>query len=131
MADSATGTITAAIDAYQAGDADELLKEFHTDARVVGTRKPEKWDKKSKAKKQIETDMAAITYGGAFVNSAVKSGELKQLGDGGAMLFHRSGAITVKTGKKSQTRDARWTVVVQQYADGWKIKHSHFSFDEN
>lgn len=130
MADTAKGTITAAIEAYQSGDPDEVLKEFHTNARVVGTKRREKWDRKGDVRRQLETDMDAITYSGGFVNSAVKPGELKRLGDG-AMVFHRTGDITIREGKRKPRRvDARWTVVLQEYADGWKIRHSHFSFEE-
>ena len=129
MATSATGTITAAIDAYIAGEPDDVLKEFHTDARIVGSKKHEKWDKKSAARDQLATDLVQIQFGGAFVNSRVKKGELKRLGDG-AMLFHRAGDINVTEKQKTKKLEARWTVVLKSYADGWKVVHSHFSFEE-
>jgi len=131
MGASATGTVSAAIESYLAGDPDDVLKEFHTDARIVGTKKNEKWDKKNKARKQLQADMDDFEATGPFTKSTVKASELKRLGDG-VMLFHRAGDVTFKKRGKGgkKTFEARWTVVLKEYADGWKVRHSHFSLDE-
>lgn len=129
MADSAKGTISATIKAYKDGNTDDVLKEFHTDARIVGTKKGERWNKKSAARTQLQKDLDTYTVGGTFTSENIKSAELFRLGDG-AMLFHRVGSVTFTKGNQQDTVPARWTVVLKKYADGWKIRHSNFSLDE-
>ena len=38
MATTATDTMAAAIDSYLDNDADEVLKQFHTNAKIRGTK---------------------------------------------------------------------------------------------
>ena len=131
MAKTAQGTIEAAIDRYVAGKPDEVLREFHTNARIVGTKRSDRWDQKSRARAQLGRDMDTFAVGGAFVTRPVAGSELKRLGPG-VLLFHRVGPVIFTrkdSGKKSRVQ-GRWTVILKQYADGWKINHSHFSLDE-
>jgi hypothetical protein len=131
MATTATDTMAAAIDSYLDNDADEVLKQFHTNAKIRGTKKKDKWEKKSHAKSQITTDMAAYTVSGPFANSVIEPHELNSLADG-VMLFERNGSVTFKrkNNKKQLTADARWTAILKEYSDGWKITYSHFSLEE-
>lgn len=132
MATTATDTMTAAIDSYLDNDVDEVLKQFHTNAKIRGTKKKDKWEKKSHAKPQIKTDMAAFTVSGPFTNSVIEKHELISLCTG-VMLFDRNGSVTFKreNNNKRLTAEARWTAILKEYSDGsWKITHSHFSLEE-
>ena len=128
MAASASETISETINAYLDDQADDVLKQFHTNAKIRGTKKKDKWEKKSNAKPQIKLDMATYTVKGPFVEDPVTSGELTSLASG-VMLFDRSGPITFtrKNNKKRVTAEARWTAVLKEYSDGWKIVHDHTS----
>ena len=131
MAASAQDTIADTISAYLADQADDVLKQFHTNAKIRGTKKKDKWEKKSNAKPQIKLDMATFTIKGPFVEDPVTSGEMTSLASG-VMLFDRNGPMTFtrKNNTKRVTTEARWTAVLKEYSDGWKIVYSNFSLEE-
>ena len=134
MAATATDTIVETINAYLADEPepDEVLKQFHTNARIRGTKSKDKWDKKANAKPQIKTDRATYTVTGPFTSTVIQDDELTSLASG-VMLFDRNGKVTFKRkkGKKgSVTAEGQWTAILKEYSDGWKIVHSHFSLEE-
>lgn len=133
MAATATDTIVETINSYQADEAepDEVLKQFHTNARIRGTKSKDKWEKKAHAKSQLKTDRATYTVSGPFTSTVIKDDELTSLASG-VMLFDRNGKVTFKRrrGSGQVTAEARWTAVLKEYTDGWKIMHSHFSLEE-
>jgi hypothetical protein len=132
VADTAKGTIEAAIAQYQATSPDDLLKEFHTNAKIRGSKKSDKWEKKQHAKGQVKKDMEEFVFSGPFVNKPVQSHETTNLANG-VVLFDRSDTlrITKRKGKKHTEGTATWTAVLKEYSgEGWKITHSHFSMEE-
>ncbi len=130
MAGTAKGTIEAVISEYQAANITQLMKEFHTNAKIRGSKKRDKWEKKADAKAQVADDMNALTFGGRFVTGPVQPHEMIQLAPG-VMLFDRSDRLTISDQSGGTTNgEARWSAVVKQYSDGWKITHSHFSMEE-
>lgn len=132
MASTATDTIVKTINAYVTeSDADAVLTQFHTDARIRGTKSKDKWEKKAHAKPQIKTDLATFTVSGPFTSLEIQPDELTGLASG-VMLFDRTDKVTFtrKKGKKRVTAEARWTAILKEYSDGWKIMHSHFSLEE-
>lgn len=131
MATTAKDTMASAIGSYLDNDVDEVLKQFHTNAKIRGTKKKDKWEKKNDARNQISDDMDAFTVSGPFTNKVIKPHELIGLANG-VMLFDRNGSVTFKrrNNNKRMTADARWTAILKEYGDGWKITHSHFSLEE-
>jgi hypothetical protein len=75
--------------------------------------------------------MATYAIKGPFVEDPVTSGEMTSLASG-VMLFDRNGPMTFtrRNNKRKVTAEARWTAVLKEYSDGWKIVYSNFSLEE-
>ena len=134
MAATPQATIQNAIDQYLEGRADQVLKEFHTRAEIVGTKKGEHWDRKANARVQLDKDIEAFDVRGAFVTKKVTQSELKNLGED-LRLFHRRERLIFKpTRGKDKRVQGRWTAIIRRYTEGdshnWRIIHSHFSVEE-
>jgi len=132
MADTATDTIVETINAYVAGHGGDVMKQFHTNAKIRGSKPKDKWEKKAHARPQVDIDLATYDVTGPMASPVIGNNELTSLADG-VMLFDRTGKVSFKRkkGKPGRvTAEGRWTAILKEYSDGWKIVHSHFSLEE-
>ena len=126
MAESAPAAIAAAIEGYKAGNADQVLDQFHDEALIFGTRDDERWDTKESFAEPLRYELEHVEVGGPLTETGAEDVFTRAVADDSAVYF-RDGYL-IFNGKRVH---GRWSAIVKAEAEfDWKIVHSHFSLAE-
>jgi hypothetical protein len=136
MADTPEETITAAAQAYIAGDEEALMAQLDEQVRVLGSEQRDTWNGRDMALGRLGSELErrrtiAKSVGGSLLEQ-LEAPEIHQNGDmawwsGTGDLdvdgaYHRETSWTVVLRYESYSEDAH-----EQKGGDWKIVHSHFS----
>jgi hypothetical protein len=136
MADTPEETISAAAQAYIAGDEEGLMAQLDEHVRVLGSEQRDNWNGRETALGRLGSELErrrtiARSVGGSLLEQ-LEAPEIQQNGDmawwsGTGDLdvdgaYHRETSWTVVLRHESYSEDAH-----EQKGGDWKIVHSHFS----
>ena len=126
MADTPAAAIAAAKAGYTGRNPDQVLAQFHDEARIIGTREDERWESPEALREDLERELDAITIEGPLAESGAEDAFTRPIGDDSAEYF-QDGYITFN-GKRI---GGGWSDILKSDEKGdWKIVHSHFSLPE-
>lgn len=136
MADTPEETISAAAQAYIAGDEEALMAQLDEGVRMLGSEQRDSWTGRETALRRLGSELERRrtirkSVGGSLLEQ-LEAPEIHQNGD--MAWWSGTGDLTVDG---SYHRETSWTVVLrhQNYSEDdheqkggdWKIVHSHFS----
>lgn len=126
MADTPAAAIAAAKEGYTGQNADQVLAQFHDEARIIGTREDERWESPEALRDALERELAVVTVEGPLAESGAEDAFTRPIGEDSAEYF-QDGYITFN-GKRIR---GRWSAILKSDENGdWTIVHSHFSLPE-
>jgi len=115
--------IEAVRNAYQTQDEETLVTFLAEDAHIIGTKHGESWTNPSDVKRALRSDFGLDQIQGQLAPAGLEPD------------IHIEGDIawTVIEGRfeiGNRSHQGRWTCVLKNFGDDWKIVHSHFSVPE-
>jgi hypothetical protein len=130
MAETPDATISAAAEAYLAGDEDGLFQQLHDAAHVLGSEQLENWRGTDQARHGMSNELRRLqpdgpgSVSGELVERALHP-EVEESQQTEDMAWWSVSADVTLDGR--YYREASWTTVLVRDAMDWKIVHSHFS----
>ncbi len=136
MADTPEETISAAAQAYIAGDEEALMAQLDEGVRMLGSEQRDNWTGRETTLRRLGSELERRrtireSVGGSLLEQ-LETPEIHQ--NGNMAWWSGTGDLTVDG---SYHRETSWTVVLrhQNYSEDdyeqkggdWKIVHSHFS----
>ncbi len=136
MAETPEETISAAAQAYIAGDDEALMAQLDEGVRVLGSEQRDNWNGREKALRRLGSELErrqtmARSVGGSLLEQ-LESAEIHQHGE--MAWWSGTGDLNIDG---AYHRETSWTVVLryenysedahEQKGGDWKIVHSHFS----
>lgn len=130
MAGTPEETITAAAEAYVAGDNAGLEQQLHPNVRIVGSEQRDNFQGRDFAfqrlGKELERRRKFNSVSGTLIDAARAPQDIHEAGD--LAWWTASGNLNVDGTYHNETT---WTVIMSRDADkeggDWEIVHSHFS----
>lgn len=130
MAGTPEETITAAAEAYIAGDNATLERQLSPNVRIIGSEQRDNFDGRDFAfqrlGKELERRRKYNSVGGSLVDAARAPEDVHETGD--LAWWTASGDLNVDGTYHHETT---WTVIMSRSGDDeggdWEIIHSHFS----